>query len=62
MEVLALAMVFLSRVVSGAGSSDQRKQEFGSVLAPEGGFAIDIHSCFLFFPTCQVTVVRFYVS
>ena len=55
-------MVFLSRVVSGAGSSDQRKQEFGSVLAPEGGFAIDIHSCFLFFPTCQVTVVRFYVS
>ena len=39
-------MVFLSRVVSGAGSY-KRKQKFGSVFAPEGRLAIEIQSSFL---------------
>ena len=41
-------MVFLSRVVSGAGSY-KRKQKFGSVFAPEGRLAIEILSSFLSF-------------
>ena len=41
-------MVFLSRVVSGAGSY-KRKQKFGSVFAPEGRLAIEIQSSFLSF-------------